>query len=88
MTMPIEFRIGWKRVCNISNICMKAMEILNSMTHDMYERITTEAARLLRITGAHVPCSHLLMPPRMRQCCSSAPRAQVNGCRYGRSCAP
>ncbi len=32
-------------------ISAKAMEILNSMTHDMYERITTEAARLLRITG-------------------------------------
>ncbi len=48
-------------------ISAKAMEILNSMTHDMYERITTEAARLLRITGARLcllPLYGLCLTPR------------------------
>ena len=34
-------------------ISQKAMEIADSMMHDMYERVMAEAARLLRITGVH-----------------------------------
>ena len=34
-------------------ISQKAMDIADSMMHDMYDRITAEAARLLRITGVH-----------------------------------
>ena len=52
-------------------ISAKAMEILNSMTHDMYERITTEAARLLRITGA--PFSWMPLPICSSPFCSSCP---------------
>ena len=53
-------------------ISQKGMEILNSMTHDMYERITTEAARLLRITGAPSPV-HAIATARVRPSLNAFP---------------